>query len=139
LYRLNTVEIRLPPLRERREDIADLAAVFLARAGRKRLASAAMGALLGHGWPGNVRELEHVIERACLLAKGDEIGADDLQLRGRGDAAPRLEDMTLEQVERYLIERALAAQAGNVSEAARVLGLSRSALYRRLASLGIRS
>jgi transcriptional regulator of acetoin/glycerol metabolism len=98
-----------------------------------------MQALLAHSWPGNVRELEHVIERASLLAAGDEIGPDDLALRGRQDAAPRLEEMTLEQVERYLIERALAAQGGNVSEAARVLGLSRSALYRRLASLGIRS
>ena len=93
-----------------------------------------MEALLAHAWPGNVRELEHVIERACLLAAGDEIGLDDLALRGRVEA--RLEDMTLEQVERYLIERALATQHGNVSEAARVLGLSRSALYRRLASLG---
>ncbi len=138
LYRLNTVEIRLPPLRERREDIADLAGVFLARTGR-RLSAAAMEALLGHSWPGNVRELEHVIERASLLSTTDEIAADALMLRTRTDgAAPRLEEMTLEQVERYLIERALAAQGGNVSEAARVLGLSRSALYRRLASLGVR-
>jgi DNA-binding NtrC family response regulator len=142
LYRLNTVEIRVPPLRERRDDIADLASAFLAR-GRggaiRRLSSAAMEALLAHSWPGNVRELEHVIERASLLATGDDIGAEDLMLRPRGDATPRLEDMTLDEVERYLIERALATQQGNVSEAARVLGLSRSALYRRLASLGIRS
>jgi DNA-binding NtrC family response regulator len=136
LYRLNTVEIRLPALRDRREDIPDLAAAFMARG--KRLSSAAMEALLAHTWPGNVRELEHVIERASLLAAGDEIGPDDLMLRARGDAAPKLEEMTLEQVERYLIERALAAQGGNVSEAARVLGLSRSALYRRLASLGVK-
>ncbi len=143
VYRLNTVEIKLPPLRERREDIADLAGVFLRRAAHdgqgKRLAASAMEALLGHGWPGNVRELEHVIERATLLSTGDEITAEDMLLRARTDgAAPRLEEMTLEQVERYLIERALAAQGGNVSEAARVLGLSRSALYRRLASLGVR-
>ncbi len=139
LYRINTVEIRLPPLRDRREDIPDLAAQFLARGtGDKRLSADAMQALLDHGWPGNVRELEHVIERAMLLARGTEIGVEDLALRGRGDA-PRLEEMTLEQVERYLIERALASQGGNVSEAARVLGLSRSALYRRLASLGVRS
>jgi DNA-binding NtrC family response regulator len=85
-----------------------------------------------------VRELEHVIERAMLLARAPEIEVEDLALRTRGDA-PRLEEMTLEQVERYLIERALASQGGNVSEAARVLGLSRSALYRRLASLGVRS
>jgi DNA-binding NtrC family response regulator len=142
VYRLNTVELRLPPLRERRDDIPDLASLFLARghAGPvRRLSPAAMEALLAHPWPGNVRELEHVIQRAGLLATGDEIGPSDLMLRARGDAAPRLEDMTLEQVERYLIERTLAAQGGNVTEAARVLGLSRSALYRRLASLGIRS
>jgi DNA-binding NtrC family response regulator len=140
LYRLNTVELSLPALRDRRDDIADLARTFLARRGPARpLSAAAMEALLAHPWPGNVRELEHVIERAGLLATGAEITTDDLQLRARTDVAPRLEEMTLEQVERYLIERALAAQAGNVSEAARVLGLSRSALYRRLASLGIRS
>ena len=134
LYRLNTVELRVPPLRERREDIADLAGHFLARVQPPRkLASAAMEALLAHEWPGNVRELEHVIERATLLATGDEIEPADLLLRVR--ASTRLEDMTLEQVERYLIERALAVQGGNVSEAARVLGLSRSALYRRLAAL----
>jgi DNA-binding NtrC family response regulator len=136
LYRLNTVELHMPPLRERREDIADLAAIFLGRTHRSlRLSPAAMEALLAHPWPGNVRELEHVIERACLLAAGEEIQAEELVLRARGAAAPKLEEMTLEDVERYLIERALAAQGGNVSEAARVLGLSRSALYRRLASL----
>jgi DNA-binding NtrC family response regulator len=136
LYRLNTVEIQLPPLRDRREDIPDLAAAFLARSG-KRISPAAMEALLAHPWPGNVRELEHVIERASLLAAGD-ITPDDLMLRARTDGA-RLEDMTLDQAERYLIERALAAHGGNVADAARVLGVSRSALYRRLASLGIRS
>jgi DNA-binding NtrC family response regulator len=137
LYRLNTVEIQLPPLRDRREDIPDLAAAFLARSG-KRLSPAAMEALLAHGWPGNVRELEHVIERASLLAATGEITPDDLMLRGRAETS-RLEDMTLDQAERYLIERALAAHDGNVADAARVLGVSRSALYRRLASLGIRS
>jgi DNA-binding NtrC family response regulator len=142
VYRLNTVEIQLPALRERRDDIPDLASTFLARARggvHRRLSSVAMEALLAHSWPGNVRELEHVIERASLLATGAEISLDDLMLRPRTDAPRRLEDMTLEQVERYLIERALATQGGNVSEAARVLGLSRSALYRRLTSLGIRS
>jgi DNA-binding NtrC family response regulator len=135
LYRVNTVEIRLPPLRERREDIPALAAGFLRG---RTLSGDAMAALLAHPWPGNVRELEHVIERASLLAAGAVIDVDDLRLR-TGEAPPRLEEMTLEQVERYLIERALAVQGGNVSEAARVLGLSRSALYRRLASLGVRS
>jgi DNA-binding NtrC family response regulator len=139
LYRLNTVEIRVPPLRERREDIADLAGHFLARsAPARRLSPAAMEALLAHPWPGNVRELEHVIERASLLATSEDIQVEDLLLRPRTDAPPRLEEMTLEQVERYLIERALATQGGNVSEAARVLGLSRSAMYRRLAALRTR-
>jgi DNA-binding NtrC family response regulator len=132
LYRLNTVEIQLPPLRDRREDIPELAAAFLEG---KRLSAAAMEALLAHPWPGNVRELEHVIERASLLAASDEITPDDLMLRAR---AARIEAMTLDQAERYLIERALAAHGGNVADAARVLGVSRSALYRRLASLGIR-
>ena len=144
LYRLNTVEIRLPPLRDRRDDIPRLAALFLARHGRRaggerRFSPAAVEALLAHPWPGNVRELEHVVLRAVLLAGSAEIGADDLQLRPRAATAvaPRLEEMTLEQVERYLIERAMAAHGGNVSEAARALGLSRSALYRRLAALGV--
>jgi DNA-binding NtrC family response regulator len=134
------VEIRLPPLRERREDIPPLAAAFLARAGTpRRLSPAAMEALLAHTWPGNVRELEHVIERALLIGADDELGPDDLLLRARdGAASRRLEDMTLEQVERYLIERAIASHGGNVTEAARALGLSRSALYRRLQGLGVR-
>jgi DNA-binding NtrC family response regulator len=144
LYRINTVEIRLPPLRDRRDDIPPLVAWFLARAARRdgvarRLSPAAMEALLGHTWPGNVRELEHVVERATLLASANEIGADELLLRPRADGVSRLEDMTIDQVERYLIERALALHGGNVSDAAKVLGLSRSALYRRLTSLGIRS
>jgi DNA-binding NtrC family response regulator len=140
LYRLNTVEIALPPLRERREDISPLASFFLRRRGgaARAFAPDAVDALLAHSWPGNVRELEHVVERAVLLAQGDVVTAADLALRGRGDGARRLEEMTLDEAERYLIERALAAHGGNVSEAARALGLSRSALYRRLQSLGVR-
>jgi DNA-binding NtrC family response regulator len=143
LYRMNTVEVRLPPLRDRREDIPKLAALFLGRQRRgartvKGFAADAMEALLAHPWPGNIRELEHVVERAILLAAGELVTAEDLALRGRGEAGRKLEDMTLDEVERYLIERALAQHGGNVSEAARALGLSRSALYRRLQSLGVR-
>jgi DNA-binding NtrC family response regulator len=146
LYRLNTVEVRLPPLRERREDVPDLVAFFLGEQARrsgaavKRVAPDAMAALLAHAWPGNVRELAHVVERAAILARGDVIEEAELGLRVRADGGggPRVDGMTLEAAERYLIERALAAHDGNVSEAARALGLSRSALYRRLASLGIR-
>jgi DNA-binding NtrC family response regulator len=146
LYRLNTVEIQLPPLRERREDIPLLAASFLGKqAARyakqaKRFAPEAMQALLDHGWPGNVRELEHVVERAVLLSQGDVIGAPDLALRPRDGAGgtARFEDMTLEEVERLLIQRALGRTNGNVSDAAKALGLSRSALYRRLAYYGLK-
>ncbi|HUQ08329.1 MAG TPA: sigma-54 dependent transcriptional regulator [Kofleriaceae bacterium] len=142
LYRLNTVEVRLPPLRERKEDIPRLAALFLARHAERgmvrRFTPAAMAALLTHPWPGNVRELVHVVARAVLLAPSEMIDVGDLVLRTR-EAGPRVEDMTLDAAERYLIERALAAHHGNVVAAAAALGVSRSALYRRLASLGIRA
>ncbi|HKA87689.1 MAG TPA: sigma-54 dependent transcriptional regulator [Haliangiales bacterium] len=145
LYRLNTVEIRLPSLRERREDIPKLAGYFLRRKAQKYphaprgFAPDAMQALLEHTWPGNVRELEHVIERAALLSQTDLVGLDDLLLRARpGDAASRLEEMTLEDAERYLIQKALGRTSGNVSDAAKALGLSRSALYRRLQHFGIK-
>jgi len=146
-YRLNTVEINLPPLRERREDIARLAAFFLARRSQKynrpgrTFTMDAIQSLLEHSWPGNVRELEHVVERACVMAAGDEIGVEDLMLRPRAEAhgASRVEEMTLEEAERWLIERALARSGGSATDAARALGLSRSAFYRRLAHFGIRS
>ena len=145
LYRLNTVEIHLPPLRERREDIPRLAAHFAqrlqARHGQpaRSFSADAMRALLEHPWPGNVRELEHVVERALLLAQGPLVEPEDLALRGpggQGDA--RFEQMTLEEVERHLIQRALARTSGQVSEAAKALGLSRSALYRRLQHHGLK-
>jgi multidrug efflux pump subunit AcrA (membrane-fusion protein) len=102
------------------------------------LAPAATEALLQHPWPGNVRELEHVLERAVLLAEGDRIEVADLALGGRGGGS-RLEDLTLAEAERQLIVRALQRADGNVSDAARALGLSRSALYRRLAAHGLRA
>jgi transcriptional regulator of acetoin/glycerol metabolism len=91
-----------------------------------------MQALLDHSWPGNIRELGHVIERAVLLAQGTAIRPGDLALKAPALAAARLEDLPLEDVEKILIRKALAKHAGNVSRAARALGLSRSALYRRL-------
>jgi DNA-binding NtrC family response regulator len=138
LYRLNTVEVHLPPLRDRPEDVAPLALHFLrreaARYGRRLtgLDRDALQALLEHSWPGNIRELEHTMERAVLMAAGPQVRADDLGLRGRGDGAARLEEMTLEDAEKHLITRALGRCQGNVSRAADALGLSRSALYRRL-------
>jgi DNA-binding NtrC family response regulator len=138
LFRINTIEIRLPPLRERRDDIPLLAAHFLKeyatryRKPLNKFHTDAMRALLGYGWPGNVRELAHAVERAVLLAEGDTVRTVDLNLRPPGEAPARLEDMSLEEVERVLIQKALARAGGNVSTAAKALGLSRSALYRRL-------
>jgi DNA-binding NtrC family response regulator len=143
LFRLNTIEIHLPPLRERREDLPVLATHFLRRHAlryRKSLAGFDAGALqllLAHSWPGNIRELDHAIERAVLLAQGDTVRASDFALRAGTGAAQRLEDLPLEDVERLLIQKALARYAGNVSQAAKALGLSRSALYRRIASHGL--
>ncbi len=142
-FRLNTIEIHLPPLRDRREDIPLLASHFLGRHAqryRKQLASfdpAAMQALLDHPWPGNIRELDHAIERAVLMAQGETVKAADLGLRQTREGAPRLEDMSLEEVEFSLIKKALARFDGNVSHAAKALGLSRSALYRRLQRFGL--
>jgi DNA-binding NtrC family response regulator len=138
LFRLNTIEIHIPPLRERREDIPALAAFFLdihAKRYRKTLAgfdAAAAAALLEHKWPGNVRELNHVVERAVLMATATQIRAVDLALRPVSSASQRMEDMSLEDVEAHLIKKALERFDGNVSAAAHALGLSRSALYRRL-------
>jgi len=138
LFRIDTVEIHVPPLRERREDIPLLGAHFLERHGArygKRLAGfdrEAMEALRAHPWPGNVRELDHAIERAVLLAAGDRVRAADLGLRPAEASATSLDHLTLEQAEQELIRRALRRFDGNVSEAARALGLSRSAFYRRL-------
>ncbi|MBT8336440.1 MAG: sigma-54 dependent transcriptional regulator [Gemmatimonadetes bacterium] len=139
LYRLNTVEVHLPPLRERREDILPLALHFLARESKRYgreiqgFSREASDALLRHRWPGNVRELEHAMERAVLMARGSEISVSDLTLRRRGDdGSESLEELTLDEAERLLIEKALERNGGNVSRAADALGLSRSALYRRL-------
>jgi DNA-binding NtrC family response regulator len=144
LYRLNTVEIRLPPLRERREDVPLLANHFLrkraARYGRliEGIAPEAMQALLDYAWPGNIRELEHTVERALLLMHGNTVQLADLTLpTTAGAAAGNLDDMPLEEVERVLIRKALQRHDGNVSQAAEALGLSRSALYRRLQRYGL--
>ncbi|HEY7028198.1 MAG TPA: sigma-54 dependent transcriptional regulator [Gemmatimonadales bacterium] len=143
LYRLNTIEIRLPPLRDRREDIPLLATTFLRRHAtryRKPVTGfnpEAMQALLSYTWPGNVRELDHTIERAVLLTDQAEIDPTDLSLIPPSDGAAQLEAMTLEDVERLLVQKALARSGGSVSDAAKALGLSRSALYRRLERFGM--
>lgn len=143
LFRLNTIEIHLPPLRERKEDIPLLAMHFLRQSAqryRKNLSgfeSTAMKLLLEHPWPGNVRELDHSVERAVLMAEGSEVRASDLGLRQVREGSSRIEDMSLEDVERALIQKAMGRYGGNVSHASKTLGLSRSALYRRLQKYGL--
>ena len=143
LFRLNTVEISLPPLRERRDDIPPLAGHFLARyAARYRRAiqgfePAALQLMLHHNWPGNVRELDHTVERAVLMARGDRIESADLGLNTQRTAVQSLDDLSLETVEAILIRKALARASGNVSHAADALGLSRGALYRRIEKYGL--
>jgi DNA-binding NtrC family response regulator len=143
LFRLNTVEIHLPPLRDRSDDVPRLAIHFLrqhAQRYQRRISgfdAPALQALTEHSWPGNVRELDHAIERAVLLAQTDQIRASDLGLRPAESGPSRLEDMSLEEVESFLIRKTLARHEGNVSRAADALGLSRSALYRRLQKYGL--
>ena len=143
LFRLNTIEIHLPALRDRREDIPLLAMHFL-RAYTQRyrkmvrgFETAALQALLSHPWPGNVRELDHAIERAVLMATGDQIRVGDLALRAPRESTHSLDQMSLEDVEAFLIKKALSRFGGNISQAAEALGLSRSALYRRLEKYGL--
>jgi len=142
LYRLNTVVIHLPPLRERREDIWPLAQHYLARFAEKyrRTISgfdrSARQAIDAHLWPGNVRELGHAVERAVLMARTSEITTGDLGLQGAGPASSA-DELTLEQAERLLIQKVLARHGGDVRKAAEQLGMSRSALYRRLQQYGL--
>jgi len=145
LFRLNTVEIHIPPLRERREDILPLAEYFLQqhcnryRRTLQGFTPGANEALLKHSWPGNVRELDHVVERAALMSSGGIVTAFDLALQPGRDPGviSRIDEMSLEEVERLLIKKALARFSGNANRAAEALGLSRSALYRRLQKYGL--
>jgi DNA-binding NtrC family response regulator len=143
LFRLNTVEIHIPPLRERREDIPALAAHFIDRYNTryrrtiKGLEPAALQTMLQHAWPGNVRELDHTIERAVLMARGELIEVSDLGLQALKSASQSLDEMSLEAVEAALVRKALTRAGGNVSHAAEALGLSRGALYRRIEKYGL--
>jgi len=142
LFRLNTIHLHLPPLRERREDIALLAQHFLKQhveRYRKSITGfddTAVEAMKNYAWPGNVRELDHSVERGVLMTQGKVVRAPDLGLNA-GQSAPRLEDMSLEEVESFLIKKTLARCDGNARKAAEELGLSRSAFYRRLERYGL--
>jgi DNA-binding NtrC family response regulator len=142
LYRLNTIEIHLPPLRDRQSDIPLLAAHFLkqhAKRYSKEISGfdeSALSQLLNHPWPGNIRELEHAIERAVLMAQENVVRSGDLGLNAARDISARLDDLSLEEVEHFLIKKAIARHDGNISQAAEALGLSRGALYRRMQKFG---
>jgi DNA-binding NtrC family response regulator len=143
LFRLNTVEINLPALRDRREDIPLLAAHFLAKARsryRKQMTGfspAAMQQMMQYPWPGNVRELEHTVERAVLLCRSDEIEPANLAITTARSSMQSFENMSIDEVEALLIRKVLRRCDGNISQAAEALGLSRAALYRRIEKYGL--
>jgi transcriptional regulator with PAS, ATPase and Fis domain len=138
-YRLNVFDIRIPPLRERRDDIPALAAGFLRELrARVELTTDAMEALHRHDWPGNVRELRNVLERAVIVCGGRFIDAEHLCLRVREHSAP-VTTTDLSALERQAIERALRDVGGNKVKAAKQLGISRTQLYGRLRKYGLES
>ncbi len=141
LYRLNTVELAIPALRDRLEDLGPLADYLLGRMALRygqsdlSFSEATRAKLVAHSWPGNIRELAHAIERGALMTTTGVIEPDDLALSSAATGARSLDSMTLQEAERYLVERALLRAQGNAAEAARALGLSRSAFYRRLSGI----
>jgi two-component system, NtrC family, response regulator HydG len=145
LYRINTVEIHLPPLRDRGDDVSVLARHFLSIYGRKysrremRFSAAALTKLRKHHWPGNVRELQHAVERAVILSDGTCLTEHDFVLAAASEAGHKLvvDGLDLEGVEKAVIRQALIRSAGNITKAAEMLGLTRTALYRRLQKHGL--
>ena len=142
LYRINTIEIDLPPLRERLEDLPALTAYFVAHSARRyqtlarRLGASAMSALPGHHWPGNVRELAHAIERAMILSDAEELSGSDFSFE-KTSTASATPSLNLEDNERRILKLALEQSGGNISHAAEALGITRAALYRRIEKFGL--
>ena len=148
-YRLNTIELHLPPLRERGEDIVLLAEYFLKiysgkySVGDVRLGASAKQKLLKHSWPGNVRELQHCIERAIVLGDKTELAAEDIRLEdsvvvsGSSSSSVNIDSLNLQTLEREAIKRAISLSNGNLTQAAELLGITRFALYRKIDKLGI--
>lgn len=143
LYRINTIHIVLPPLRSRKEDIAPLAAMFLARYAEKygkRVAgftSAASERLAAHAWEGNIRELQHTVEKAVIMSDAETIDAAQLLLRPSTAVASDNEVSTLEQMERRMIRDAIAACNGNMTAVAQQLGITRQTLYNKIKRYGL--
>lgn len=140
MYRINTIEVPLPALRERKEDIQAFLQHFLKIFTQKyeksslQLTREALGALKNYHWPGNIRELQHAMERAVILAEGETIRAADFRFKKEGESTGEigLNNLNLQEIEKLLIEKALSRNGGNISQAARDLGLTRAALYRRM-------
>jgi transcriptional regulator with PAS, ATPase and Fis domain len=139
LYRINTIEIQLPPLRERSDDIEPLAAHFLKDFARKYkrpvngLSAALLKEMHRYPWPGNIRELQHAVERAVIMSKGEKLQPEDFFFREAGQNFDlSVPTMNLEETEKQLIMKALQKHHGNITEAAAELGLTRASLYRRL-------
>jgi DNA-binding NtrC family response regulator len=146
LYRINTIEIEIPPLRERFEDIPLLANHFLKQYAAKyeknvaKISDGAMTRMHKHNWPGNIRELQHAIERAVILSNGSVLQPEDFNFTapsGKEDGQLSLEQYNLEEVEKLLIRKVLKKYNGNITQAASELGLTRSSLYRRLEKYGL--
>ena len=148
-YRLNTIELHLPPLRERGEDIVLLAEYFLKiysgkySVGDVRLGASAKQKLLKHTWPGNVRELQHCIERAIVLGDKTELAAEDIRLEDSvvasrtSSGSIKVDSLNLQTLEREAIKRAISLSNGNLTQAAELLGITRFALYRKIDKLGV--
>ena len=146
-YRLNTIELHLPPLRERGEDIVLLAEHFLKiysgkySVGDVRLGASAKQKLLKHSWPGNVRELQHCIERAIVMGDKTELAAEDIRLEdsvvASGSSSVNIDSLNLQTLEREAIKRAISLSNGNLTQAAELLGITRFALYRKIDKLGV--
>lgn len=138
LYRINTIELHIPPLRERGKDIELLARHFLHRFAKKykkeirNISTSALRKLNAYNWPGNVRELQHAMERAVILASGYTLSADDFMLKPAPVRKTKSENLNLEELEQSAIEKALEQADGNINQAAELLGISRFALYRKM-------
>jgi two-component system, NtrC family, response regulator HydG len=144
LYRINTIEIQLPALRDRKEDIPLLADYFLHIYAKKynrtvtELSSAVIKQLQKHNWPGNVRELQHAMERAVILCQTNTLQPENFKgFTLNNDSITTIESLQLEEVEVLMIKKALSKHNGNITETARELGLTRASLYRRLEKFGI--
>ncbi len=142
-YRLNTIEIEIPPLRERIEDLPMLVRHFLARYGKKyqrpilNISDGALKKMSGYRWPGNIRELEHALERAIIMAENDMLTADDFLLRKGGASSDAPATTILEELEELTIRKVVDKYQGNMSKVAKELGIGRTTLYRKLEKYGI--